>query len=214
AAAWNEILRSYRIDEASAVAAARIRLTLTDAQRRSIVEEAHKLAAAVRAASAQSVRAEAFLQRYNLSTREGIVLMCLAAALLRLPDTETADALIRDKLAGGRWEAWRDGGGSPLMNAASWALMLTGRLSEWHDAEGGADAVMRRLVARAGEPVVRAAVRHAVEIMAGQFVAGETLGAVIERGRQQPDFRFSYDMLGQSAKAARPARHSLPPCRP
>jgi RHH-type proline utilization regulon transcriptional repressor/proline dehydrogenase/delta 1-pyrroline-5-carboxylate dehydrogenase len=112
----------------------------------------------VRAASAQSVRAEAFLQRYNLSTREGVVLMCLAEALLRIPDTETADALIRDKLAGGRWDGPSDleGSGGALMNAASWALMLTGRLAEWHDAEGGADAVMRRLVARAGEPVVRA----------------------------------------------------------
>ena len=139
---WNEILRTYRLDEASAVAAARDRLRLTDAERRHIAAEARKLAAAVRAESAQSVRAEAFLQRYNLSTREGVVLMCLAEALLRIPDTETADALIRDKLAGGRWEVPSEveGGGSALMNAASWALMLTGRLVEWHDAEGGADA--------------------------------------------------------------------------
>src|SRR6185295_16150870 len=105
AAAWNEILRTYRLDEAEAVAAARARLKLTDAQRRQIVDEARRLAAAVRTASAHSLRAEAFLQRYNLSTREGVVLMCLAEALLRIPDTETADALIRDKLAGGRWEA-------------------------------------------------------------------------------------------------------------
>ena len=105
AAAWNEILRTYRLDEASAVAAARARLTLTEAARRHIVDEARRLAQTVRAASAHSLRAEAFLQRYNLSTREGVVLMCLAEALLRIPDAETADALIRDKLAGGRWEA-------------------------------------------------------------------------------------------------------------
>jgi RHH-type proline utilization regulon transcriptional repressor/proline dehydrogenase/delta 1-pyrroline-5-carboxylate dehydrogenase len=155
ASAWNGVLRDYRIDEASAVAAACARLTLTGAERGHIAEEARKLAAAVRAESARSVRAEAFLQRYNLSTREGVVLMCLAEALLRIPDAETADALIRDKLAGGRWEVRSsvplegEGGGSMLMNAASWALMLTGRLVEWRDAEGGADAVMRRLVARA-----------------------------------------------------------------
>ncbi|HZM48696.1 MAG TPA: bifunctional proline dehydrogenase/L-glutamate gamma-semialdehyde dehydrogenase PutA [Burkholderiales bacterium] len=211
AAAWNEILRTYRLDEAPAVAAARDRLTLTDAERRHIAAEARKLAAAVRAESAQSVRAEAFLQRYNLSTREGVVLMCLAEALLRIPDTETADALIRDKLAGGRWEvpSALEGGGSALMNAASWALMLTGRLVEWHDAEGGADAVMRRLVARAGEPLVRAAIRQAVEIMAGQFVAGETIAAALERARREPGFRFSYDMLGEAAKTTADAGRYL-----
>src|SRR6185436_6848504 len=107
---------------------------------------------------------------------------------LRIPDTETADALIRDKLAGGNWEARGDieSGGNPLMNAAAWGLMLTGRIVEWRDAEGGADAVMRRLVARAGEPLVRAAIRHAVEIMAGQFVAGETISAALQRARREP----------------------------
>src|SRR5688500_12424124 len=125
-AAWNEILRCYRLDEAQAVAAARARVTLTDAQRRRIVDEARRLAATVRAASVKSLRAEAFLQRYSLSTHEGVVLMCLAEALLRIPDSETADALIRDKLAGGQWEAKSDtdSGGHPLMNAASWGLML------------------------------------------------------------------------------------------
>jgi RHH-type transcriptional regulator, proline utilization regulon repressor / proline dehydrogenase / delta 1-pyrroline-5-carboxylate dehydrogenase len=209
--AWKEIQRSYRPDEADAVVSLRARVALTDAQRKRIVGEAGRLAAAVRAASAKSLRAEAFLQRYSLSTREGVVLMCLAEALLRIPDTETADALIRDKLAGGDWSAKSEleSGGNPLMNAAAWGLMLTGRLVEWHDAEGGADAVMRRLVARAGEPLVRAAIRHAVEIMAEQFVAGETIEAALERARRQPDFRFSYDMLGEAAKTARDAERYL-----
>jgi RHH-type proline utilization regulon transcriptional repressor/proline dehydrogenase/delta 1-pyrroline-5-carboxylate dehydrogenase len=202
-----EILRSYRLEEAEAVAALRARLSLSEAQRRRIAGDARKLAAAVRAASAKSLRAEAFLQRYSLSTREGMVLMCLAEALLRIPDAETADALIRDKLAGGHWEAKSDA--NPLMNAASWGLMLTGRLVEWRDAEGGADAVMRRLVARAGEPLVRGAVRHAVAIMAEQFVAGESIGAALERARKQPDFRFSYDMLGEAAKTAEDAERYL-----
>jgi RHH-type proline utilization regulon transcriptional repressor/proline dehydrogenase/delta 1-pyrroline-5-carboxylate dehydrogenase len=204
AAAWSEILRGYRLEEAQAAAAVRARVALTGAQRRHIVGAARELAAAVRAASVKSLRAEAFLQRYSLATREGVVLMCLAEALLRIPDAETADALIRDKLAGGAWDAKAGAraDANPLMNAASWALMLTGRLVEWHDAEGGADAVMRRLVARAGEPLVRAAIRQAVEIMAGQFVAGETLGEALERARKQPQFRFSYDMLGEAAHTA------------
>src|SRR5262249_61942006 len=84
-AAWNDILRSYRLDEAQAVASARERLAISDAQRKRIVEEARRLAATVRATSAKSLRAEAFLQRYSLSTPEGVVLLCLAAALLRIP---------------------------------------------------------------------------------------------------------------------------------
>ena len=206
AAALKEILSSSG-DEVRAIAGLRARLALSEAQRRRVTDEARRLAAAVRAASARSLRAEAFLQRYSLSTREGVVLMCLAEALLRIPDAETVDALIRDKLAGGRWEARGEGdvGGNLLMNAASWGLMLTGRLVEWHEAEGGSEAVMRRLVARAGEPLVRVAIRHAVEIMAEQFVAGETIASAIERARRQPDFRFSYDMLGEAAKTVEDA---------
>jgi RHH-type proline utilization regulon transcriptional repressor/proline dehydrogenase/delta 1-pyrroline-5-carboxylate dehydrogenase len=192
--------RSHRLDEAQALVALRARLSLSEAQRQRIAASAEEIATKVRAAAAGALRAEAFLQRYGLSTREGVVLMCLAEALLRIPDAQTADALIRDKLAGGRWQPEADSG--LLLNAASWALVLTGRLVEWHDAEGGADAVMRRLVARAGEPLVRAAVRQAVQILAGQFVAGQTIGEALERAREQPDFRFSYDMLGEAAHTA------------
>src|SRR5438067_11039694 len=95
AAAWTAVLDGYRIDEAAAVADSRARLALSEEERRRIVEEARRLAAGVRAASAGSLSAEAFLQRYSLSTREGVVLMCLAEALLRIPDAGTADALIR-----------------------------------------------------------------------------------------------------------------------
>jgi len=206
-AAWLAILDSYRIEEARAVGAARARLPLTPSQRRNIVGEARRLAANVRAATVKSLRAEAFLQHYSLSSREGVVLMCLAEALLRIPDADTADALIRDKLSGAHWES--HGGAHPLMNAASWALMLTGKLTAWHDAGGGADAVLRRLVARAGEPLVRAAIRHAVEIMAEQFVAGETIDEAMVRARGHPDLRYSYDMLGEAAHTAADARRYL-----
>ncbi|OGA28013.1 MAG: hypothetical protein A3I01_08285 [Betaproteobacteria bacterium RIFCSPLOWO2_02_FULL_65_24] len=210
AAAWSEILRTWRIEEARAVAALRARVALSEAERRRIVEEARRLAANVRAESLKSFRAEAFLQRYSLSTREGVVLMCLAEALLRIPDTETADALIRDKLAGGHWE----GGGDPrqnnlLLNAASWGLMLTGRLVEWSQADGGPEAVLRRLLAHAGEPLVRAAIRQAVQIMAEQFVAGETIDAALEQARTHPELRFSFDMLGEAACTAADAERYL-----
>ncbi|HSQ02619.1 MAG TPA: hypothetical protein VLN59_01210, partial [Burkholderiales bacterium] len=103
AAAWQKVLATYRCSDAAAIHAARARIALTGEQRHRIVENARERAAAVRAASVKSLRAEAFLQRYNLSTREGVVLMCLAEALLRIPDRETADTLIREKLAGGQW---------------------------------------------------------------------------------------------------------------
>src|SRR4051812_39023474 len=204
AAAFRAVLERYRIDEAAAVAALRERLALPEARRRRVVAEARRLAARVRDASAGSLRAEAFLQRYSLSTREGVMLMCLAEALLRIPDAGTADALIRDKLAGAVWRGGAADAG-PLVNAASWALMLTGRLAEWRGAEGGADAVMRRLVARAGEPLVRAAIRQAVQIMAGQFVAGETIAQALERARAHRRYRYSYDVLGEAAHTAEDA---------
>ncbi len=195
-----EILAAYRAPEAGVLEELRSALPLSGAQRQRIVERAMALAAAVRDESTGSLRAEAFLQRYNLSTPEGVVLMCLAEALLRIPDTATADALIRDKLAGTHWEADDEDG--LLLNAASWGLMLTGKLAEWRDLEGreAGGAVLRRLVARAGEPVVRSAIRHAVQIMAGQFVAGETIEEALAKSASQRAWRYSYDMLGEAAR--------------
>ncbi|MGE5523433.1 MAG: proline dehydrogenase family protein, partial [Rhodospirillaceae bacterium] len=198
ASAWESVLRDYRIDEGEAVAAVRARLDLPATEREAIAADALRLAGAVRASSGQSLAAEAFLQRYSLSSREGIVLMCLAEALLRIPDAQTADALIRDKLGGTQWEATDFG--HPLMNAASWALVLTGRLAAWHDADGSPEAVLKKLVARAGEPLVRTAIRHAVQILADQFVAGEDMRQALARAAQRPRYRYSFDMLGEAAR--------------
>ena len=179
---WQAIARTYRVDEAEAVAALRARVRLPPAQRRRIAERALDLARRIRARTQESAGAEAFLRRFALSTREGIVLMCLAEALLRIPDAETADALIRDKLAGTRWDSANEAEGGLLLNATTWGLMLTGRLAAWRD-EPGEEPVtlLRRLVARAGEPVVRTAIRQAMKIMAEQFIVGETIDAAIAR---------------------------------
>lgn len=187
--------------EAPAVAELRSRVRLDAAQRASIGAEALRLATLVRANTAGSLRAESFLQRYRLSTHEGIVLMCLAEALLRIPDDATVDALIRDKLAGTHWDIEEEG--SLLMNAASWGLMLTGKLAEWRAHPGSAQPVVRALMARAGEPLVRTALRHAMQIMAEQFVAGERIESALERAR--PGWRYSYDMLGEAARTAHDA---------
>jgi RHH-type proline utilization regulon transcriptional repressor/proline dehydrogenase/delta 1-pyrroline-5-carboxylate dehydrogenase len=195
------IRRAHRADEAAAVAALVARIRLDGGARRRIATRALALAGEVRRRAGESFGAEAFLRRFGLSSREGVVLMCLAEALLRIPDTATQDALIRDKLAGTQWAGPDDGG--LLLNAATWGLMLTGTLTAWADDAGDEPATLvRRLVARAGEPVVRGAIRQAMKIMAEQFIVGETIRAAIGRAapREALGYRFSYDMLGEAAR--------------
>ncbi|MCC6472258.1 MAG: bifunctional proline dehydrogenase/L-glutamate gamma-semialdehyde dehydrogenase PutA [Burkholderiales bacterium] len=216
AAARRAIARSYRVAEAEALETLGERLRLSCAQRRGVAARALELAQRVRERAHESAGAEAFLRRYSLSTREGVVLMCLAEALLRIPDAGTADALIRDKLAGTRWEGDAGGGeeeGGLLVNAATWGLMLTGTLAAWGEAQGEAPAaVLRRLAARLGEPLARAAIRQAMKIMAGQFIAGETIAEAIERAageRGAEQYRYSYDMRGVAARTAGDAERYL-----
>jgi RHH-type proline utilization regulon transcriptional repressor/proline dehydrogenase/delta 1-pyrroline-5-carboxylate dehydrogenase len=208
-AAWQAIGRAYRMDEAEAVAGLRQRIALPNASRTRIAAQAMRLAREVRRRAGESFGAEAFLRRFGLSTPEGIVLMCLAEALLRIPDDATADALIRDKLARTQWDAPEAGDGGLLLNAATWGLMLTGTLTAWRDDTGDdAATVLRRLVARAGEPFVRGAIRQAMKIMAEQFIVGETIAAALERAapREAQGYRFSYDMLGEAARTAADAQ--------
>jgi RHH-type proline utilization regulon transcriptional repressor/proline dehydrogenase/delta 1-pyrroline-5-carboxylate dehydrogenase len=205
AAAWEAIGRAYRADEAAAVAGLRARIALDAGRRARIAGHAMRLAREVRRRAGESSGAEAFLRRFGLSTPEGIVLMCLAEALLRIPDDATADALIRDKLSGTQWDAPDSGDGGFLLNAASWGLMLTGTLTAWREEAGDDPAtIVRRLVARAGEPFVRGAVRQAMKIMAEQFIVGETIARALERAapREALGYRFSYDMLGEAARTA------------
>ncbi len=205
AASWQAIRRTYRVDEAEAVAALTARIRLDEPARRRIADRALALAREIRRRAGESSGAEAFLRRFGLSSREGVVLMCLAEALLRIPDAETQDELIRDKLSGTQWESEARGEGGLLLNAATWGLMLTGTLTAWaDDPRDDPAAIVRRLVARAGEPFVRRAVRQAMKIMAEQFIVGETIEDAIERAapRAALGYRFSYDMLGEAARTA------------
>ncbi len=160
---------------------------------------------AVRARQAGNAGIESFLQQYDLSTQEGVLLMCVAEALLRIPDAETADRLIRDKLSRGDWQKHLGQSPSLLVNASTWGLMLTGRLTQI-DAESASDPASwyERVVARAGEPVVRVAIRQAMRLMAEQFVMGRTIGEALSRSRSGGNarFRHSFDMLGESALTA------------
>ena len=143
---------------------------------------------------------ESFLAEYGLSSREGVALMCLAEALLRVPDAATMDELIRDKIAPHDWSAHSGGSASGFVNASTWALMLTGRVLD--DGEGAIEKTLRGMIRRLGEPVIRAAVSAAMREMGDQFVLGRTIEEAEKRGRPMlaKGYLYSYDMLGEAAR--------------
>ena len=149
---------------------------------------------------------ESFLGEYGLSTDEGIALMCLAEALLRVPDAETIDALIEDKIAPSDWGKHLGKSSSSLVNASTWALMLTGRVLE--DSDESLLGTLRSAVKRLGEPVIRTAVSQAMKEMGKQFVLGRTITEAMDeaRGLESEGFTYSYDMLGEAARTDGDAR--------
>ncbi len=152
---------------------------------------------------ARSGLMESYLAEYGLSTQEGVALMCLAEALLRVPDDETVDALIRDKLAPGDWAKHLGQSSSPLVNASTWALMLTGRVIRPEDAaRWDVPALLRRFVRRAGEPIVRAAVAQAIKVLGEQFVLGRNIEEAMSTAARMEarGYTYSYDMLGEAAR--------------
>src|SRR5450432_1118636 len=185
---------------------------LDDGARTTIVKDAVALVEAVRGVRVERSGMDAFLREYDLGSQEGVILMCLAEALLRIPDSVTADRLIADKLAAGDWAAHLSGGGSLFVNASTWGLMLTGRLV-LPDAGTQRDPAgfIRNLVARVGEPVVRTALRQAMRIMGHQFVMGRTIDEALERAHEGSNarYRYSFDMLGEAALSMRDADRYL-----
>ncbi|WP_340108642.1 bifunctional proline dehydrogenase/L-glutamate gamma-semialdehyde dehydrogenase PutA [Pikeienuella sp. HZG-20] len=186
-------------DEAECVSALIRMAALSPADRAAATAEAAKLVRAVRGAGAPGLM-ESFLAEYGLSTTEGVALMCLAEALLRVPDSETIDDLIQDKVAPHDWGAHIGDSGSILVNASTWALMLTGRVLE--DEETGVTGALRGMVRRLGEPVIRRAVGAAMREMGSAFVLGETISAAMKRGDAMvaKGYTYSYDMLGEAAR--------------
>ena len=143
---------------------------------------------------------QGLLQQYALSSHEGVALMCLAEALLRIPDAGTRDALIRDKIAAGQWEEHAGKSPSLFVNAATWGLLLTGKLVATHS-EQTLSATLTRLIGKGGEPLIRKSVDMAMRVMGEQFVTGETIAEALSRARELEGkgFRYSYDMLGEAA---------------
>ncbi|MCW8174948.1 trifunctional transcriptional regulator/proline dehydrogenase/L-glutamate gamma-semialdehyde dehydrogenase [Verminephrobacter aporrectodeae] len=161
-----------------------------------------RLAGALRQRAGGGV-VQGLLQEFSLSSQEGVALMCLAEALLRIPDRATRDALIRDKISHGQWESHLGKSPSLFVNAATWGLLLTGRLVATHS-EGTLSAALGRLIARGGEPLIRKGVDLSVRMMGEQFVTGETIEQALlnSRAMQGKGFRHSYDMLGEAALTA------------
>ncbi|MEM7523815.1 MAG: bifunctional proline dehydrogenase/L-glutamate gamma-semialdehyde dehydrogenase PutA, partial [Pseudomonadota bacterium] len=188
-----------RADEAERLTALVQTADMAPDMRAAVAARAAALVRTVRGAAAPGLM-ESFLAEYGLSTEEGVALMCLAEALLRVPDDETMDDLIRDKIAPHDWSAHAGGASSILVNASTWALMLTGRVLD--DDAPGVVGALRGLVRRMGEPVIRTAVAAAMREMGAAFVLGETMEAAMTRaaGMEAKGYTYSYDMLGEAAR--------------
>ena len=174
---------------------------------------AHRLADTLRQRKRAAGRAgivQGLLQEFALSSQEGVALMCLAEALLRIPDAATRDALIRDKVARGDWQAHLGKSPSLFVNAAAWGLLITGRLVATHS-EATLGQSLTRLIGKGGEPLIRTGVDRAMRLMGEQFVTGETIDEALRnaRPREAEGFRYSYDMLGEAALTAADAARYL-----
>lgn len=198
------INNAYRMDELSMISELCDKAALEPQQLTAIKGIAMKLVESVRTQRKKSTGIDSFLTEYALSSDEGIALMCLAEALLRVPDNATIDNLIKDKLAGGDWKSHRGQSESFFVNATTWALMLTGKVLTPEKAESTLTKTLMKLVNRSSEPVVRAAVDKAMRIMSKQFVMGRTIEEAITRAKKKEDkgYRYSYDMLGEAALTA------------
>lgn len=172
-----------------------------------ILERARPLVQKIRDSRLSTGGIDAFLNTYDLSSREGIVLMCMAEALLRIPDAETIDLLIRDKIGNTEWEKRLGSSHSTFVNAGTWALMLTGRIVNLDNEDRDLSGTFKRLVARAGEPVIRQAVITAMRILGKQFVMGRDIDEALARARgaEKNGYRHSYDMLGEAARSSHDA---------
>jgi len=208
----NDIDLEYLADEQATVKARIEAGGLDEDARGRIVEQAREFVRAIREADKDVQGIDALMAEYDLSSEEGIVLMCLAEALLRVPDGETADKLIRDKLAKGHWDDHLGHSDSMFVNASTWGLMLTGRFVQiGAKTQAHPSNFLKGMVSRLGEPVLRVAMRHAMEIVGRQFVLGETIDQALKRSREAGNRRYcySYDMLGEAALTAADSRRFL-----
>src|SRR5271169_4035368 len=186
-------------------------LELTGGARHRAVATAMSLVEGARQRRDERPFLDAFLQEFGLSNQEGIALMCIAEALLRIPDDATADRLIAEQLANGDWSSHSGRSESLFVNASTWGLMLTGGILELDPSiRTDATAWMRKLTRKAGEPLVRLAVRRAMRIIGGEFVVGRSIEEALARSAREAEVALcSFDMLGEGARTLQDAERYL-----
>ncbi len=204
---WDSLDTGRYASEGAAIEALLAASPLDPAARAGVEAEARDLVRRARDLKRRKGVMESFLEEFGLSNSEGLALMCLAEALLRVPDDDTADRLIAEKIKSGRWAEHLGQSDSWLVNAGTWGLMLTGRVVSLNeDVRQDFSGFMKRFVSRAGEPVVRAGAMQAMRILGEQFVLGRNMPEALKRGRSyvrsdEAAF-FSFDMLGEGARTA------------
>ena len=202
------ITNAYRMDEEQCVARLIEQASLPTESLAKISDTARQLVTEIRKRRLERGGLDAFLYEYDLSSAEGIALMCLAEALLRIPDKETIDKLLSDKLTDANWASHLGQSESLFVNAATWGLLLTGKIYHQDEiSEKPLRGALRRFVGRAGAPVIRQAAKQAMKLLGQQFVMGQTIEEALKRARigEKKGYRYSYDMLGEAARTAKDA---------
>ncbi|HSM95150.1 MAG TPA: bifunctional proline dehydrogenase/L-glutamate gamma-semialdehyde dehydrogenase PutA [Rhizomicrobium sp.] len=203
------IASAYLEDEEAVTDRLIAKARLSPEERAATEKLARDLVLRIRETRGEQTGVDSLMQEYALSTQEGVVLMCLAESLLRVPDAATADKLIKDKIGSADWDKHKGQSDSMFVNASTWALMLTGRVVKLDTTAGwDFEGILRRLVSRTGEPVIRQAVTYAMRILGQQFVLGRTIEEAMKNAKPwlSKGYRFSFDMLGEAAYTAHDAR--------
>ncbi|MEZ8700967.1 bifunctional proline dehydrogenase/L-glutamate gamma-semialdehyde dehydrogenase PutA [Vibrio cyclitrophicus] len=198
---WSLISPLYMVDETQWLEQLLPLATPSESEKQQITAKTTSLIEAIRADKTSIQMIDALLLEYSLDTQEGILLMCLAEALMRIPDSATADALIRDKLSVADWKSHLKNSDSVFVNASTWGLMLTGKVVGLSSKEQSAGQAVNRLVNKLSEPVIRKAMHQAMKVMGHQFVLGRSIAEAQKNGKSMRDkgFTYSYDMLGEAA---------------
>lgn len=199
---WSLISPLYMVDESQWLNQLLPLAMPSDGEKEQIAAKTTQLIEAIRADKKSIQMIDALLLEYSLDTQEGILLMCLAEALMRIPDSATADALIRDKLTVADWKSHLKNSDSVFVNASTWGLMLTGKVVGLSEKESQSPvSAVNRLVNKMSEPVIRKAMHQAMKVMGHQFVLGRSIAEAQKNGRPMRDkgFTYSYDMLGEAA---------------
>lgn len=191
---------AYRRDEIEAVKDMLQRAQMTDEERNAASELARRLVTQVRASRTKASGVDALMHEFSLSSEEGVALMCLAEALLRIPDNATRDRLIADKISEGNWKSHLNNSPSLFVNAAAWGLLITGKLTT-NTSEKNMGSALSRIISKGGAPLIRQGVNYAMRLLGKQFVTGQTIEEALQNGkeREKMGYRFSFDMLGEAA---------------